>query len=177
MTLVLGEARSGKTRFAQQLANHRGGDILLVDTAAPGDRDHISAIARNHTWRRANWQTVEIQRGLGHTLSNSDPVNTVVIDSVTLWVTNMLLAEEIGWEAAQAELNDLLIWFYEHGSNLIIVSNEFSSNINPNSQLSRTFHEWLANFNQRLAQEADAVYMMVAGRPVDIKSFSMPLAC
>jgi adenosylcobinamide kinase/adenosylcobinamide-phosphate guanylyltransferase len=104
------------------------------------------------------------------------PAPVVVLDCVTLWVTNLLLAEGATWESAAAQLDALLVWYYARAAetpiDVIVVSNEVGLGIVPADPLSRTFRDWLGLFNQRLAAAADAVYLMVAGIPVDVKALS-----
>ncbi len=172
LSLVLGGARSGKSRFAQQLAESRGGDVLFVATAAPGDDDMAARIARHRAERPAHWRTLEAQHGLALALVSAPPASTVVLDCATLWVSNLLLADA-SWEAAAAELDALLEWYRAHSVELIVVSNEVGLGIVPGDALSRAFREWLGWFNQRLAAEAGAVYLMVAGLAIEVKALAV----
>ncbi|MFL5806866.1 MAG: bifunctional adenosylcobinamide kinase/adenosylcobinamide-phosphate guanylyltransferase [Roseiflexaceae bacterium] len=174
LSLVLGGARSGKSRFAQQLAESRGGDVLFVATAAPGDNDMAARIARHRAERPAHWRTIEAQHGLAPALASAPPTSTVVLDCATLWVSNLLLADA-SWEAAAAELDALLEWYRAHSVELIVVSNEVGLGIVPGDALSRAFREWLGWFNQRLAAEAGAVYLMVAGLAIEVKALAVRL--
>jgi adenosylcobinamide kinase / adenosylcobinamide-phosphate guanylyltransferase len=174
ITLILGGARSGKSRFAQQLAESRGGDVLFVATAAPDDDDMAARIARHRAERPAHWRTLEVQRGLAPALALAPPAPIVVLDCVTLWVSNLLLADA-SWEAASAELDALLKWYRAHPVELIVVSNEVGLGIVPGDALSRAFREWLGWFNQRLAADAGAVYLMVAGLAIEVKALAVRL--
>jgi adenosylcobinamide kinase / adenosylcobinamide-phosphate guanylyltransferase len=172
LTLVLGGARSGKSHFAQRLAEARGGDVLFVATAAPGDDDMAARIARHRAERPDHWHTLETQYELARALAAAPPAPTVVLDCVTLWVTNLLLAEGASWEAASAQLDALLEWYRGRQVELIVVSNEVGLGIVPGDALSRAFREWLGWFNQRLAAEAGAVYLMVAGLAIEVKALA-----
>jgi adenosyl cobinamide kinase/adenosyl cobinamide phosphate guanylyltransferase len=172
LTLIIGGARSGKSRYAQQTAAARGGDVLFVATAAPGDGDMAARIARHRAERPEHWRTIEEQRGLARALAAAAPAPIVVLDCVTLWVSNLLLAEGSGWEAAAAELDALLDWYRARSVALIVVSNEVGLGVVPADELTRTFREWLGWFNQRLAAAADAVYLMVAGLAVEVKALA-----
>jgi adenosylcobinamide kinase/adenosylcobinamide-phosphate guanylyltransferase len=97
-----------------------------------------------------------------------------VLDCVTLWVTNLLLAEDASWDVAAAELEALLAWYRAQSAELIAVTNEVGLGIVPGDALSRTYREWLGWFNQRLAAEADAVYLMVAGLAIEVKALATP---
>jgi adenosyl cobinamide kinase/adenosyl cobinamide phosphate guanylyltransferase len=96
----------------------------------------------------------------------------VVLDCVTLWVGNLLLAEGATWETAAGELEALLAWHRAGQSHLIVVSNEVGLGLVPADAVSRAYREWLGWFNQRLAAEADAVYLMVAGLAIDVKKLA-----
>ena len=174
LTFILGGARSGKSSYAQRLAESRGGDVLFVATAAPGDDDMAARIARHRAERPAHWRTLEAQRQLAPALAEAAPAPTVVLDCATLWVTNLLLAEDSSWDVAATELDALLAWFRAQSLELIVVSNEVGLGIVPGDALSRAFREWLGWFNQRLATEADAVYLMVAGLAIDVKGLAAP---
>jgi adenosylcobinamide kinase / adenosylcobinamide-phosphate guanylyltransferase len=174
LTLILGGARSGKSRYAQRLAETRGGDVLFVATAAPGDDDMAARIARHRAERPAHWRTLEAQRQLAQSIADAEPTQTVVLDCVTLWVTNLLLAEDASWDVAAAELEALLAWYRAQSAELIAVTNEVGLGIVPGDALSRTYREWLGWFNQRLAAEADAVYLMVAGLAIEVKGLATP---
>jgi adenosylcobinamide kinase / adenosylcobinamide-phosphate guanylyltransferase len=172
LTLILGGARSGKSSFAQRLAESRGGEVLFVATAAPGDEDMAARIAQHRAERPAHWRTIEEQHHIARALEAAPPTATVVLDCVTLWVSNMLLAEGASWEAAAAELDALLAWFQARPVELIVVSNEVGLGIVPADALSRAYRDWLGWFNQRLAAAAGAVYLMVAGLPIDVKALA-----
>ncbi len=89
-------------------------------------------------------------------------------------MTNVLLAEDASWGTAAAELDALLAWHRARHIDLIVVSNEVGLGIVPGDALSRAFREWLGWFNQRLAAEADAVYLMVAGLAIEVKAWATP---
>ena len=170
LTLVTGGARSGKSRFAQHLAESRHCDVLFVATAEARDDDMTTRIARHRSERPSNWSTLEAPRGLAQALTGVAPSPLVLLDCVTLWVTNILLAQGTDWNTAAAELDALLAWYHTHPCELIVVTNEVGLGIIPADELSRTFREWLGWFNQRLAAEADDVYLLVAGLPIEIKA-------
>jgi adenosyl cobinamide kinase/adenosyl cobinamide phosphate guanylyltransferase len=100
----------------------------------------------------------------------------VVLDCITLWVSNLLLAEGATWEGAAAELDALLEWYRAREAHLIVVSNEVGLGLVPPDPISRAYREWLGWFNQRLAAEADQVYLAVAGLLVDVKKLAIEQA-
>jgi adenosylcobinamide kinase/adenosylcobinamide-phosphate guanylyltransferase len=127
-------------------------------------------IARHRAERPRHWRTLEAPRAVADALAAAGSVPTVVLDCVTLWVSNLLLADGAAWDSAVAEIDGLLRWHQARQAHLIVVSNEVGWGIVPADALSRTFRDWLGHFNQRLAAEADQVYLMVAGLAVDLKA-------
>lgn len=175
LTLILGGARSGKSTWAQQLADTYQTDVLFVATAEPRDDEMSERIAKHQAERPPHWHTLEEPRTVAHALMNTQPAPVVVLDCVTLWVTNLLLTEGMTWEHAAAELEALLVWYRDHPGALIVVSNEVGLGVVPDNTLTRTYREWLGWFNQRLAAEADQVYCMVAGLAVELKALAVNL--
>jgi adenosyl cobinamide kinase/adenosyl cobinamide phosphate guanylyltransferase len=179
LTLIIGGARSGKSTYAQQLADAYQTDVLFVATAEPRDDEMAERIAKHQAERPAHWHTLEEPRTVAQALTNvSHPPPVIVLDCVTLWVTNLLLTEGLTWEQATEELDALLAWYRQHAGklHLIIVSNEVGLGVVPDNDLTRTFREWLGWFNQRLAAEADSVYLMVAGLAVELKALAVNLS-
>ncbi len=172
LTLITGGARSGKSRFAQQIAEARRCNVLFVATAEAHDDDMATRIARHRRERPPHWHTLEVPYCVARALYDAPPVPLVLLDCVTLWVTNMLLSTGTTWEDAAAELDALLAWYRAHPCELIIVTNEVGLGIVPADAVSRTFREWLGWFNQRLASEANAVYMLISGLPIEIKALA-----
>jgi adenosylcobinamide kinase/adenosylcobinamide-phosphate guanylyltransferase len=174
LTLITGGARSGKSSFAQRLAEQQPDEVLFVATAEARDADMRARIARHQAERPPHWRTLEAPLHVAHALAHTPAAPLVLLDCVTLWVTNMLLREDASWPQAEAELAALLAWYRAQPVRLLVVTNEVGLGIVPADQLSRTFRDWLGLFNQRLAAEADTVYLMVSGLPVDVKALAGP---
>ncbi len=170
LTFITGGARSGKSSFAQRIGQQRDTDVLFVATAEARDDDMAARIARHQAERPAHWRTLEVPRAPAVALRTVEPASLVILDCMTLWVTNLLLAEQPTWAAAEAELEDLLAWYQASQTELVIVSNEVGLGIVPSDRLSRDFREWLGRFNQRIAASANEVYFMVAGLAVELKA-------
>lgn len=178
LTVILGGARSGKSDFAQALARKRGGDaVLFVATAEARDEEMRARIEAHRARRPGAWQTIEAPRDVALALQNvrSEP-RVVVIDCLTLLVSNILLADESGAEARLTNEADALIaWQRSHATEMIVVSNEVGLGIVPEYPLGRAYRDRLGVFNQRVAREADDVFLIVAGLPVEIKSLAAHL--
>jgi adenosylcobinamide kinase/adenosylcobinamide-phosphate guanylyltransferase len=178
--LVLGAARSGKTRFALNLAKSlasRGDDrVIYVATAGAHDAEMRERIDRHRAERPANWETLEAPRELGHTLTWIEAPAVIVIDCLTLWLSNAMLRDFREEEPAQVlptwtrERAAFMQWVGACSHALIIVSNEVGGGIVPTSVLGRRFqseHGWL---NQDVASVCEEVTLIVAGLPLRIKS-------
>ncbi len=175
LTLILGGARSGKSDFAQALARKRGGDaVVFVATAEARDEEMRARIEAHRARRPAAWQTLEAPREVARTLQNAQgEPQVVVIDCLTLLVSNVLLTDESGAEARLTdEVDALIAWKRTHSVEMIVVSNEVGMGLVPAYPLGRVYRDRLGVFNQRVAREADDVFLMVAGVPVEIKSLA-----
>jgi adenosylcobinamide kinase/adenosylcobinamide-phosphate guanylyltransferase len=177
--LVLGGARSGKTRYALELAELAGRDgapVVYVATAAAGDAEMAERIARHRAERPQAWRTMEAPHALAQALRGVAPGTVIIIDCLTLWLSNAMLQDF----DEQRPLNELPAWVAEHQALLrfleefagvvIMVSNEVGSGIVPLSALARRFQDEQGRLNQRLAALCERVTLVVAGIPVPIKS-------
>jgi adenosylcobinamide kinase/adenosylcobinamide-phosphate guanylyltransferase len=179
LTLVVGGARSGKSRHAEQLAAAHPAVIYLA-TAHAGDPEMAQRIAR-HRRRRAEqapgWRTVEEPWDVAATVAAHDAADgCVLLECLTLWVTNLMLGLPGRQALADAEIDrqvERLIDVARAGAGrLIVVSNEVGCGIVPENALARRFGDVLGEANQRLAAVATEVVGCVAGIPVRIKGES-----
>jgi adenosylcobinamide kinase / adenosylcobinamide-phosphate guanylyltransferase len=177
--LILGGARSGKSRLAVELAQKRGGNVLFVATAEARDDEMKLRIAAHRQARPAAWKTVEARTHIGKLVTeNIGNALTVIIDCITLLVNNIFelydeKADAAGLEkAVEAEIQELCGCIDESEALFIIVSNEVGLGIVPADRVSRIYRDLLGRANQMLAAQADEVYLLVAGIPVPIKQLS-----
>ena len=174
LTLILGGARSGKSDFAQALAQKRGGDdVLFVATAQAFDDEMRTRIANHRVARPSAWKTLEAPRDVAAALRTAPVARVVLIDCVTLWASNFLLANENATD--WCELDDLIEWYRESSCELIIVSNEVGMGIVPDNALARAYRDLLGRANKKLAEKADQVLLLVAGLAIDLKSNAVRL--
>lgn len=175
LILVIGGARSGKSAFAEKWARARGNAVLFVATAEAYDEEMAERIAKHRAQRPAQWQTLEAPRGVAHALhSIAAPPKTIVLDCLTLWTSNELLAAaENARMNLERELDAIMEWQRAKNVDLLIVSNEVGLGIVPDNALARAYRDLLGSLNQRLAQAADKVYWMVAGLPIEIKRLAL----
>ncbi len=165
LTLLLGGARSGKSTTAQRLAES-GGRVLFVATAEAGDEDMRERIARHREERPAAWATLEEPRDLARVITDyAGEYDTLVLDCLTLWVSNLMLAGVDVLEATEA-----LLGAFEAGrASWIVVSNEVGLGVVPASELGREYRDLLGRVNQRVAARADEAYLLVAGRALSLE--------
>ena len=168
VTLVLGGAASGKSAFAQQLAEQHPGSLLYVATAAIGDQEMAARVARHRQQRGARWHTLEEPRALTAVAPAAAGCGAVLIDCVTLWLTNLLLAHQ-NTERVQEEVEAFIATLEQLSAPLYLVSNEVGQGIVPDNPLARTFRDLAGNINQRLAGRADRVWLVTAGIPLKLK--------
>ena len=178
VTLVLGGIRSGKSAFAEELADRSGELVLYVATGKALDEEMADRIRRHRERRPAHWQTLEEQLYLPDALRCSNlhdvEVGVILLDSVDVWVSNLLLAEEdeeldATERFALESLESTLNLCREKVTQLVLVSSEVGlSPVSPN-RLGRRFQDLLGTVNQRTAALADEVYLVVAGIPVKVK--------
>lgn len=175
LILLLGGARSGKSRLALRLAAQRG-DVLFVATAEALDDEMRTRIAAHRRERPATWTTLEEPVDLPAALAHLAPsVATVVLDCLTLWVSNRLLlqADPAADATILAETERLLDRYAGGTATWIVVSNEVGLGLVPDTELGRRYRDILGEVNQRFAQRADRVLLMVAGLPVDLKRLQL----
>jgi len=165
--LVLGGARSGKSRYAEGLAEKTAGSCTYIATAQSGDDEMIVRIAAHKARRGAGWTTLEEPFELPGTIRKACKSDGfILVDCLTLWLSNLMLAER-DCAAAVSELIDVL-------SNapgiIVLVSNEVGSGIVPENALARRFRDTAGETNQRIAETADEVVLVTAGLPMVLKT-------
>ena len=167
--LVIGGARSGKSRYAEALAATSGHAVTYVATAGPPrDAEMADRIARHRADRPATWRTVEAPEDLVSPLEAAEGV--VIVDCLTLWLSNLVLNER-DVDAASSRFLDALS---ASRATVVAVTNEVGEGIVPATSLGRAFRDQQGMLNQRAARIADTVVKMVAGCPLIVKPSSNP---
>lgn len=163
---MLGGARSGKSRYAEALAQDAGGPCTYIATAAAGDAEMAARIAAHRARRGAQWSTIEEPLRLAAALDRAmAPGGFVLVDCITLWLSNLLLAEE----STDEPVDDLLRVLAEPRGTVALVSNEVGLGIVPDNALARRFRDIAGTTNQRLATAVDRVVFLAAGLPMVLK--------
>jgi len=168
--LVLGGARSGKSAYAESLAESWQGERIYIATAQAHDEEMAARIKAHRERRGKSWTTVGAMLDLPDALRKADAVNNfVLIDCLTLWLTNVMLAE-LDHGVAVRDLIDALS---STKGTIVLVSNEVGSGIVPDNALARKFRDAAGEANQRIAKAADEVVLVTAGLPMVLKSSSV----
>lgn len=165
LTFLIGGARSGKSRHAEQLVRRQPAPWAYIATAEAYDEEMRERIALHRSGRGAGWQTIDAPLDLVAALDALPDGRPVLVDCLTLWLTNHMLAEhDVVTECArlaQCLSRPRGPWF--------VVSNEVGQGIVPDNALARRFRDDAGRLNQQVAAAADSVILMVAGLPVKVK--------
>jgi len=176
---VTGGARSGKSAFAERLAARSFRPVTYLATMEPLDDELRGRVARHRESRPADWETIEAPLAIGDALGGAAADACVLLDCLSLWVTNRLLEEhgddELSHEAAvaleerlDAELDQVLAIAKRRDGMLIVVTNEVGSGVVPPYPLGRIYRDLLGRANQRVSRAADRAWLMVAGRALEL---------
>lgn len=165
LTLVLGGARSGKSRHAERLVEATSAPWTYVATAQAFDDEMRQRIALHRERRSAGWRTVDAPLELAEVIRTAPPGGTILVDCLTLWLTNVMLADR----DVAAETAVLVAACREAPGPLVLVGNEVGLGIVPDNALARRFRDAAGRLHQDLAAAADRVVFMVAGLPMPVK--------
>ena len=165
ITLVLGGARSGKSRYAESLITACPPPWDYVATAEPLDDEMRARIGEHRARRGAGWRVIEAPRDLAGALTARSDGSAMLVDCLTLWLSNLMLAQR----DIDAEMDRLEAALSGIARPLVLVSNEVGLGIVPDNALARRFRDAQGRLNQRIAARADRVVLMVAGLPLVVK--------
>jgi adenosylcobinamide kinase/adenosylcobinamide-phosphate guanylyltransferase len=162
LTLVLGGARSGKSRHAEMLIMRATPPWTYVATAQAFDREMRERIGKHRARRSSDWRTLEIPVDIADAVRSDAPL---LLDCATLWLSNAMLAGR----DIEVETDRLIAAMREAPGPLVVVSNEVGLGIVPETALGRDFRDAQGILNQRIAAVADYVVFMAAGLPLTLK--------
>jgi adenosylcobinamide kinase/adenosylcobinamide-phosphate guanylyltransferase len=168
ITLVLGGARSGKSRYAESIITALPLPWVYIATAEARDDEMAARIAAHKARRAEGWQTIEAPHELPEALGAAPEDAAVLVDCLTLWLSNVMLAK-FDIDKVTARLEQALA---ARSGTTVLVSNEVGLGIVPDNALARTFRDVQGVLNQRLAACATRVVLMVAGLPLTVKGTS-----
>jgi adenosylcobinamide kinase/adenosylcobinamide-phosphate guanylyltransferase len=183
LTLILGGARSGKSDLAQRLAAATGRDVLFIATMQPLDDETRRRVDAHRAARPPSWTTVEATDDLVAALdAHARPGASIVIDCLTLWVSNLLLAAVGETEDLPADRGAAVVdaiteraavsveRIVAHDGDVIAVTNEVGLGVVPPTPLGRLFRDALGGVNRTFARRADRVFYLTAGLALELKS-------
>jgi len=165
ITLVLGGARSGKSRYAEELVEAAAPAGTYCATAEAGDAEMADRIADHQARRSAFWRTIEAPLDVAAAIATADPDRPVVVDCLTLWLSNLMHAG-LPLEDASATLSQAL---REAAGPVVLVANEVGLGLVPETALGRAFRDAAGRLNQAVAAVADQVVFIAAGLPLVLK--------
>ena len=181
--LITGGARSGKSRFAQSLAAESSKPVLFVATAEAGDEEMRLRIEEHRRSRPSDWTTLEVTRDVAKAIARQiGAAQLVIVDCITMLVSNVMgyhagcgggqIDDSLAGKEVVTEINRLIEMMKRLDAGFIMVTNEVGGGLVPDNEMGRLYRDLLGKANQLLAQQADEVYLMVAGLPVLVKPAS-----
>lgn len=169
--LITGGARSGKSQYAEQRVRAMGGRSVYVATAEANDEEMARRIAEHRKRRGQQWRTIEEPLELTQALlAERGKTDCALVDCLTLWLSNLLLRHNDKY--ASEKVDELIEKLTQLNFHLVLVTNEVGWGIVPDNPLARKFRDLAGWTNQRMAQAANEVVLMVAGMPMIAKSRS-----
>ncbi|MBJ6610527.1 MAG: bifunctional adenosylcobinamide kinase/adenosylcobinamide-phosphate guanylyltransferase [Candidatus Thiothrix moscowensis] len=166
--LILGGARSGKSRYAETLALQSGREVVYLATAQAHDAEMQARIQHHRVMRPAHWQTLEEPLALAAALQqHARPQRVLLVDCLTLWLSNLLCLDDE--TRLHTETTGLLACLPSLPGDVLLVSNEVGLGIVPLGELTRRYVDHAGWLHQQLAASVDNVVFMVAGLPYPLK--------
>jgi adenosylcobinamide kinase/adenosylcobinamide-phosphate guanylyltransferase len=164
--LILGGARSGKSRHAQTLAEARAGELVFIATGEAFDAEMADRIARHQADRGPRWRTMEAPLALADAIRDAAaPDRLLLVDCLTLWASNLMHANR----DVAAEAAELITALRAASAPVLLVANEVGLGIVPGNALARAFRDTAGRMNQMIAAAADRVTFVAAGLPMRLK--------
>ena len=167
LTLLLGGARSGKSRSAVRLAASWDGPVVVVATGEPRDEEMAARIARHRAERPPEWTTIEEPVDLQAAIEGAPQGAATIVDCLTLWISN-LMERRFNDDEVERRARDAARVAAGRPAPTIAVSNEVGWGIVPMHAVSRRYRDLLGLANQAWAAEADRVLLMIAGRALPL---------
>jgi len=166
ITFITGGARSGKSSFAQRMAEEQSENPIYLATARVWDDDFRQRIKRHQNDRGPHWINIEQEKELSACDVDGQ---TVLLDCITLWLTNIFFDNQFDIDRSLDEAKTEWNRFVQKEMNLIVVSNELGMGVHPAEESARKFADLQGWMNQYIARQASKVFLMVSGIPVKIK--------
>lgn len=168
LELILGGARSGKSRLAEKLASESGLDVVYIATSQPLDGEMSARVAQHRARRPEHWVLVEEPLALARVLrEQAGPGRCLLVDCLTLWLTNLLMQDDSA--RLQEERDALLACVAQLPGRILLVSNETGLGVVPLGELTRRYVDEAGWLHQALAERSQRVVFTVAGLPMLLK--------
>ncbi len=168
--LILGGARSGKSRYGLSLAGALPAPRLFLATGEARDQEMVARINAHQAERSPDWQTREVPLALPETLDETQGgYGVILVDCLTMWLANLMLRDDVAEADLQAAGGRLLAVLERAATPTVCISNEVGLGIVPESPLARRYRDWLGWLHQQVARAADLVVLVVAGLPLTLK--------
>jgi adenosylcobinamide kinase/adenosylcobinamide-phosphate guanylyltransferase len=172
--LVTGASSSGKSEFAEVLAQRTHKSVTYIATAKTNDRDREwqARILKHQQRRPASWQTITVNTDLSSYLKQARISDCLLIDSLGTWVANLLEAEELAWQTAK---NSFLSSLQVTAATTILVGEETGWGVVPAYPMGRLFRDRLGNLSRQVGNIADTTYLVAGGHVIDLSVLGEPL--
>lgn len=171
-TFLLGGARSGKSSLAVRLASSAGAPVVMIATAEGRDEEMAERIAAHRAARPAEWETVEAPLGLREASTGVSDGAFVILDCLTLWVSNVL-ETDLSEDEISAEASAVAELLARRAGQGLVVSNEVGLGIVPMNELARTYRDVLGRVNATFAEHAARALFVVAGRALPLEEVTL----
>ena len=168
MIFLVGGARSGKSSLAGSLATTIGAPVIYIATARADDHEMTQRIEEHRRHRPEDWEVVEAPIDLENALRSSPDGDTVVVDCVTLWISNLMVERDD--DTVVGMVDSVIAAIVSRSGETIVVSNEVGSGVVPVHPVGRRFRDLQGRANQRLAKAAGAAYLVVAGKAIRLEA-------
>ena len=165
LNFVVGGAASGKSAFAEKLTRAAQKPKVYIATLQPFDTEMQDKVSQHQNDRGPDWTTIEAHLDVARPIATADPDHIILLDCVTLWLTNVILAEM----DVDAEIDKLVRALAAAPCDMVVVSNEVGMGIVPDNALSRKFRNAQGKINRMIAAEAETVLTVIAGLPLALK--------
>jgi len=168
LIFITGPVRSGKSNFAVNLAKKSKKKIIFIATCKPVDTEMKERIKKHQQQRPKEWITIEEEIDLGSVLRKISKDKLIIIDCITLWVSNLFFHNFNEKEILKI-VNDLISIIKRKGLSVIIVSNEVGWGIVPNNKIARNFRDIMGIIHQKISESSNEIYLLVSGIPIKLK--------
>lgn len=182
ITVVTGGARSGKSSFGEKLLKDAKGVKGYIATAVAFDEGMKDRIKKHQNSRPSEWETYELPYNISNSIKEiSESCDIVILDCITVFISNILFREKIDWDEIShnkidelensiiKEINLIIKKAKENSLSMVIITNEIGSGIVPGNRLSRIYRDIAGRINQLLSKLSDNVYVSISGLPLKLK--------